>query len=203
VFHTVLDVACRNAVGQTLESDIVAAIWSDFEAPIPGVRSWDGIEMKYWPDGYATPKNHFTFQLVAAKKGRCGAWRQLFADTLRVHGIQSTLLVIKPDVADIADKVPPPAGFPYLARISFVINQDHPGQGNSGPPLLAGQPGPGLPIEFPNHFVSLYEAGSLSSIFDPSYGLWFSSTTALANAQNAWAQASVAGFLPMMPERGV
>jgi hypothetical protein len=101
---------------------------------------------------------------------------------------------IKPDVADIADKVPPPAEFPYLARISFVINQDHPGQGNSGPPLLAGQPGPGLPIEFPNHFVSLYEAGSLSTIFDPSYGLWFSSTTALANAQNAWAQASVAGF---------
>jgi len=192
VFHTVLDVACRNAVGQTLESNIVAGIWSDFEGPIPGVRSWDGIEMKYWPDGYDTPDYQFTFQLVAAKKGRCGAWWQLFADTLRVHGIQSALLGIKPDVADIV--IEPPPNFPHLWGIRFTVYPDHPAQGNSGPPLTRITRGPGLPIDFPDHAVSLYEAGSVKTIFDPSYGLRFSSAEGLTNLQRAWEQACVAGF---------
>lgn len=56
LYHTVVDVACRNAVGKSAATDVVNGIWDDFAGPIPGVLSFKGVEMKYWPDGYSTPK---------------------------------------------------------------------------------------------------------------------------------------------------
>ena len=75
LYHTVVDVACRNAAGKTTEADIVSGTWSDFAGPIPGVKSWDNVEMKYWPEGWGTPEYFDISELVHYKEGRCGAWQ--------------------------------------------------------------------------------------------------------------------------------
>jgi hypothetical protein len=194
LYHTVVDVACRNAIGQTTESNIVAGIWSDFAGPIPGVYNFKNTtngEMKYWPDGFSTPAYFYTSNLVAHVKGRCGAWRHFFRDTLLVHAIQSSLLVIEPDIDGI---IVPPTNFPNIAFKTFTTSVSNPGQGNSGPPLTYQDTGSGIPIDWGDHHVTFYQAESNSIIFDPSYGVMYSSTTGLSNAQSAWTQSSVIGF---------
>jgi len=128
LFHTVLDVACRNAVGQTLESNIVASIWSDF-ADLE-VRRWDGSgPMRYWgPKAFEQPFM-FTADLVREADGRCGAWLQFFKDVLGAHGVPSAIHLIRP-----------PDGFKVL-----LIYESLPGQG--GTPLRR---------DFWNHTVNSY-----------------------------------------------
>jgi len=90
LFHTVVDVACRYAVGQTVESNIVTAIWSDFTDR--SVLKWDGTgPMQYWGPKALSQPLFYTADLVREADGRCGAWAEFFEDTLAVHGVASQI----------------------------------------------------------------------------------------------------------------
>jgi len=143
LYHTVLDVACRNAIGRTIETDIVAGIWSGFEGR--NVNRWDGVgPMRYWgPISYAngldTTKCIDTFDLVKYADGKCGAWGEFFRDTLSTHGVANT---------------------------KHVINSPQNFQGFSIYAILPGQGGTPLARLFSNHEVVSHGV----NLYDPSYG---------------------------------
>jgi hypothetical protein len=200
LLHTVVDVACRNAVGKATEPDIVAGIWRDFHRVVPGVQSWDRVEMKYWPEGWATPTNFTAECLVRDKEGRCGAWQDFYGAVLSVHSIYSGPLGVYPN-PDIPAPAPPEG---YTIRIgqlwiAFVASSGHPGQGNDQLPvnwydLAKGNTTPGLPVDWADHGLTLYTTGTTNIIFDPSYGVSFASADSLDSAKAAWEQTSVVGF---------
>jgi hypothetical protein len=199
LYHTVVDVACRNATGETTESDILNGIWSDFAGPIPGVKSWDGVEMKYWPEGYNTPGYFFTSDLVRYKEGRCGAWQDFFGNVVAIHAISSASLGVYPN--PLIPAPTPPAGYTVLEinGLAFVASSSHPGQGNNQTNVtwldLVNQSSiSGLPIDWGDHGVRLYTTGTSNVIYDPSYGVMFSSDSSLAAAEKAWELYSVVGF---------
>jgi len=155
LFHTVVDVACRNAVGQTVESNIVAGIWSDFADR--SVLKWDGTgPMRYWGNEAYARRNSpsaldTTAELVAYADGQCGAWQEFFSDTLSLHGISCVPHTIRPNA-------------PF---IGFSIYSSLNGQGGS-------------PLErhFRDHAVNSY--GGV--LYDPSYGTNYPSKLAWEDA---------------------
>ena len=197
LYHTVVDVACRNAVGKTNETEIVAGVWSDFSGPLPGVKSWDGVEMRYWPDGWKTPMNFEVADLVRDKEGRCAAWEKIYCAALGVHAIGAQKLDVVPNVNQITPPSPPIGYTEPLGRfMAFVASSSHPGQGNNQTPVTwldfyGGNNSSGLPIDWGDHATTLY---ATNTIYDPSYGVSFSSSSSLDAAKQAWEQASVVGF---------
>jgi hypothetical protein len=181
LFHTVVDIACRH--GGTNQVEVLAGIWGDFVDPIPGVMSYDGTEMKYWPDSYSTPEYLHTSELVKEKKGRCGAWARLFRDALAVHGIPSTVYTV-----NSALKVPgAPPEYTIEVVSGFFIDTSYAGQGNPGPPRAQTETETnGLPYMFPNHAVVKVDMNP-SLIFDPSYGL-------VPISEQIWEDTSVTHF---------
>ena len=151
LFHTVVDVACRNAVGRTVESNIVAGIWSDFNGPIPGVKKFDGAEMQYW--GAFAWSNRYnpsvcgdTPDLVKYADGKCGAWARFYINTLEVHGVW----------IPIPSNITTDDNFTnaWTGR-GFVVYASSSGQGHFSPSN-----------EFVNHAVVKFDG----IIYDPSYG---------------------------------
>lgn len=100
LFHTVVDVACRNATSMTIESNIVVGIWGDFSDR--SVVKADGTgPMKYWGNyvltnvlaNPATLLGGTVGDLVNYSDGRCGAWARFFRDTLKAQGITNSAVV--------------------------------------------------------------------------------------------------------------
>jgi hypothetical protein len=145
-FHSVVDVACRNAVGQTVESNIVAGIWSAF-AGLSVMKSDGTGPLRYWGPFAADPANSdicfSTADLLKYADGKCGAWQEFMWDTLSLHGISSGRHVVTP---------PPFAAFFIYASLA----------GQGGTPLVRG---------FINHAVNSY--GGI--LYDPSYGTSYTS----------------------------
>ena len=164
VFHSVVDVSCRNAVGRTLPTDVVSDIWSDFSGPIPGVLRQDGTAMQYWgPVSVAGSFSNICFttaDLVKYADGKCGAWAEFFNDTLRIQGIDNSY------VSTITNKHIPALS---LTAVGFDVYSTLPGQGNASPVF-----------QFPNHGIVKY--GGI--IYDPSYGVTHAS-------EIAWEDASI------------
>jgi len=166
LFHTVADVACRNAKGLTTESEIVAGIWSDFTDR--SVLKWDGSgPMLYWGDFMWTNRDSnigfSVADLLKYSDARCGAWARFFRDTIKLHGITSAAwkqIVIAPLPGlsthtiwvknwDMSPIFATPPSLPIdLSGIA--------GQGTSNP----------LASAFPDHAVVTYG----TTIYDPSYG---------------------------------
>jgi hypothetical protein len=95
------------------EAGKVNGIWSDFQGPIPGVFSWDHAEMRYWPDGWGTPGNFQAADLVRDKKGRCGAWEDLYRSVLSIHSIGASVLSVYPN-KNLPAPTPPTPSVGYL-----------------------------------------------------------------------------------------
>ena len=196
LFHTVVDVACRNAKGKTTESDIVAGIWNDFAGPIPGVNTWDGVPMSYWAGGVATATT--TADLAKDRNGQCGSWANLLMDTFLVHGIGgSQKIYLTPQYSNDANTEDPgndqglgefliknwsftdpgtaPTLFdPFTHRNNEISPQDGAGgQNNENPPE-----------SFRNHYIVSYDG----KYFDPSYG------NGPFTTKEAWEDASIDGF---------
>ena len=151
LFHTVVDVACRNAKGKSEEIDVFNKIWEEFHGR--SVHPWqDGSKaMKYWgPDAVAAKdtadKYDTTAKLVKHKDGQCGAWASFMGDVLAAHAINT-----HQDKITLSKTYPPdcviPAGFTVYNRL--------PGQG-------------GMPLEtnFTDHQIVKYDG----KFYDPSYG---------------------------------
>jgi hypothetical protein len=171
LYHTVVDVACRNAIEQTNESNIVAGIWSGFTNR--SVLKADGTgPMKYWGTNALAHGNDTnelnrldrTSQLVKYADGQCGAWQKFFYDVLSVHGITSTQHDIhRPSFSRAI----------IIGVISNMVLVAIPGQNNPAPYN-----------NFANHAVNSYG----QHIYDPSYGnKWVS--------QIQWEDNSVAFYL--------
>jgi hypothetical protein len=149
LFHTVIDVACRNAAGGTIESNIVAGIWGDFaDQDVVGADRNDAME--YWGD---FAKNHrydgmclSVSDLVKYKDGKCGAWAGFLITVLAVHGVATAVeSVITTDFSL----------FLGWNGKELVISESLSGQGGTEPLT-----------KFLNHGVVRYG----SKIYDPSYG---------------------------------
>jgi hypothetical protein len=145
LFRTVVDVACRNAMGQTKQTNIVNGIWANFATLI--VNRWDGTgPLLYWGP-FASQRTNSgicftTADLLKYGDGKCGAWASFLQDTISAHGISSVQYDIEPN--------PNP---PYQG---FQVYPTTKGQGNQLP----------LVNLFANHGVIGY--GGV--IYDPSYG---------------------------------
>jgi hypothetical protein len=150
LFHTVLDISCRNAKGKTSEAEIVKAIWSDFSTPtLPGVLKADRMtHMTFWNKKAQLKPLYTTQDLVRDNDGRCEAWASLFCDTLLVQGIQrAEPIEIQP--------------LPNEEHANFVFQfSPQIAQGNIHPPN-----------QFVNHYIVLLD----KNVYDPSYGTFFPS----------------------------
>jgi hypothetical protein len=141
LYHTVVDVACRNAIGQTVESNIVAGIWSDFTTDRSVLKADGTGPMKYWgPVAVAHIGNSpldTTAELVKESDGQCGAWAAFLKDVFGTHGINCT-----------PHKISPPLG-------GFAVYQTLPGQG-------------GVPGKYAFEDHDMVSLGLV--LYDPSYG---------------------------------
>lgn len=219
MYHTVLDVACRRSTGNSDASGAVNSIWKNFNSPASSVLTQDGRTMRYWPQGYFTPGNFTTQALVNTYKddynvdssgGRCGAWSDFMANVLRVQGISARRWSIDPDIALLMD-VPPQ--YKYLFATGLYVDTSHPGQGNVGPIVsdedydAFNNPIYGLPDHFASFAHAVVQIPNVSgavlksdgqpangtvgtTIFDPSYGLFFSEANMDLSKQK-WEDGSV------------
>lgn len=209
LFETVLDIGARNAAGKATDADAVAAIWSDFQGPIPGVlrkvkdgfNQADGQEMRYWLDASDPnlPVVRATCQLLPHMVnpavtqfngvGTCVAWSQLFKETLRAQGISGAAIL---RVLPIYN--PQTTGALLVKNWTFATTGTAPagcapfsfGPGEASD--QAGAPGQGTanpPGGFESHFI----VGFGGSFYDPSYG------SGPFSSQAAWENASLDGFL--------
>jgi hypothetical protein len=168
--HTVVHTACAYAIGQTTESNIVAAIWSKFATrQVPRWNETNGM-LYYGTNALAhinqgTNSFAWTDKLVKYADGQCGAWQNFFHDVLALHAIASTMHII----------YPPPFGDGFIVGTLVGTNITDiaavPAQNNNN----------FIPINFQNHGVNLYNG----LIYDPSYGRTWTN-------QLAWEDGSVA-----------
>ena len=150
LFHTVVHVACSNAAGMTVESNIVAGVWEDFtdreihRADGSGpLEYWGSFAKAHRYDGLCLSLG----DLLKYSDGKCGAWASFLVGAWAVHGISSAVHTeIRTDYSL----------FLNMNGKELVINESLPGQGDTEPLK-----------RFLNHGVVRYA----SAICDPSYGL--------------------------------
>ena len=162
LFHTVVHLACANAVGQTDAEGIADAIYGEFTDRVVR-RVHDNAQMTYWLNNQrgATETPDLLRRLDA--NGNCQAWSALLRDCLRVQGIAADRIRALP-VADESILVKnwrfhdPPSGtgrYPYVVGIDAFDLPGIPGQGNPNPPGA-----------FNGHWITLCNG----AYYDPSYG---------------------------------
>lgn len=149
LFHTVADVACRNARGASQPGPTVAGIWNDFADR--NVCRVDTVPMAYWGGGPNAPKVFSTAGLVFNANGRCEAWGHFFVDTLLTHRIR-----------DGTYSLITTANILHWKGIGICIKPLLGGQSNPSPPSY--------PYYFETHAVVKRTIERVLSIYDPSYG---------------------------------
>lgn len=196
VFESVLDVACRNAVGlrpgEVLQPDfdarnqeVIDAVFGAFEGN--SLTNVKDQALKYWSAGSpGTPVPSTTSSLLKNKDGRCGAWVLFLQDILTVHGIEAHVSEITPSgvAMDMLGEPDPPPGTSALASMEIK-------------PQLSAQNNPAPWNLFANHAV-LKISGSTSTayartIYDPSYGRSYTGSD-LTAAEQMWQDTALNGW---------
>lgn len=177
VFHTLVHLGCKNAIGENTVTACTEKIWNEFVDR--DVRRVDGVQLTYYGSYNCT--NITTAELLAKGDGQCGAWAKFFIDMRKVQGIDDPdeYVIFEPIIDDgfivknwsfsgsglsgIASH--PYFNIPYSPLIlptsynwKFAEVSDNPGipgQGNPNPASL-----------FNNHQVVIS-----GQYYDPSYGL--------------------------------
>lgn len=185
LFHTVVDVACRNASGKSSAVDVVTSIWNNFSAPTLTVRAADGRNMKYWGTEAYSNLYFYTRDLVKHADGRCGAWAKFLVDVFGTHDISSTNVMITPVVPPLEEvSSNPPIGYiPSHNTSLMIVYPTHAGQSMPTPTNNV----------FRNHAV-VKIPNMNKTIYDPSYGNFFAQTTTAAS-ELAWEDESIAGYV--------
>ena len=85
-YHSVYDISCRNANMQSTDTDIIAAVWSEFT---------DQSVLNYADDSlhYYSPKNTVNTNLGSLLNNRnaqCYTFAQLFLSTIKIQGVVRT-----------------------------------------------------------------------------------------------------------------
>jgi hypothetical protein len=192
--HTILHIGCKNAKSKSSVDDVVAGIWSEYTDR--DVRRVDGVQLKYWnppidsdtdPVNGADPDYAEVLKRPAAN-GQCGSWAFQFRACLRVHGLTDGRVnrVLGPQGINgmmlVKNWQFPEAGSGSCEGYNFIYDSDI-----STPELehadvidLAGVPGQGNqnpPGAFVNHFVVIRKG----TVYDPSYGVFATNTSAYEN----------------------
>jgi hypothetical protein len=85
-YHSVYDISCRNADLKSTDTDIIAAVWSEFTDQV--VLNENGDSLFYYK-----PKSTFNTNLGALLKFRnaqCYTFAQLFLSTIKIQGVVRT-----------------------------------------------------------------------------------------------------------------
>jgi hypothetical protein len=85
-FHTVLELSCKNAVGQTTDTGIISKCWSEFTDQV--VLNHKGDSLHYYKN-YIT-SNTVLPLLLKYRTAQCYTFAQLFAALIKVQGINKT-----------------------------------------------------------------------------------------------------------------
>jgi len=85
-YHSVYDISCRNADSQSTDTDVIAAVWSEFT---------DHVVLNYADDSlqYYSPKNTVNTNLGALlnfRNAQCYTFAQLFLATIKIQGVVRT-----------------------------------------------------------------------------------------------------------------
>lgn len=85
-FHTVLELSCKNAKGQTTDTGIISKCWSEFTDQI--VLNYRGDSLHYYKN-YVT-SNTVLPLLLKYRTAQCYTFAQLFAALIKVQGVNRT-----------------------------------------------------------------------------------------------------------------
>jgi len=162
LFHTVVHLACANAVGQTDTEGTADAIYGGFAGRVVR-RVHDNAQMTYWWNNQRGATETPDLLRRSDANGNCQAWSALLRDCFRVQGIAADRIRALP-VADHSILVKnwhfndPPSGtgrYPYVVGADAFDLPGIPGQGNPNPPGA-----------FNGHWITLCNG----AYYDPSYG---------------------------------
>jgi hypothetical protein len=192
LYETVLDIACRNADGQSIESNAVAGIWSGFTGRdvarkvTDGYNHRDGVQMGYWLGGIAEGCQAFENMLTNWNgNGSCIAWSELLYEALQAQGIATEhvykvdpmyyggLMLVKNWTFNSTGTAPTNC-IPFTHLLSEISSNPVPAQGNLSPPPA-----------FVNHWILKYNG----QWYDPSYG------HGPFPSDSAWEYGSLDGFV--------
>jgi len=160
LYETCVKIGCDAAAGKTASAtpqDVVNAVWTNgFSGR--SVSRVDGTQLRYWNPDTTTATN--TAQLIQTGDGQCGAWAELFMDTLSAQGISGAqkigvtstytsspfvtglrdyrgLMLVKNWTFPVTGAAPADvAPFDYLFA-EITDQAGAPGQGNDNPPALS------------------------------------------------------------------
>jgi len=85
-YHSVYDISCRNADGNSSDEDVIAAIWTEFTDHI--VYNYKGDSLHYY-----SPKNTSNTNLGALlnfRNAQCYTFAQLFLASIKIQGVVRT-----------------------------------------------------------------------------------------------------------------
>jgi hypothetical protein len=145
LYLTALDIACRQAAGQSTEAAIVAAVFTPFAARNLR-RVGDGSQLSYWLGGQQRDELEAVLKLPAPN-GTCQAFAQLLGAVYAAHGIGGQIVRVESDWAFLKGD----------CEAEIFINTALPAHANQNPPPY-----------FRNHFIVRAPDGQY---YDPSYGL--------------------------------
>jgi hypothetical protein len=85
-FHTVLELSCKNAKGQTTDTGIISKCWSEFTDQI--VLNHKGDSLHYYKN-YLTSNTQLPL-LLRHRTAQCYTFAQLFAALIKIQGVNKT-----------------------------------------------------------------------------------------------------------------
>lgn len=85
-YRSVYDISCRNAIGNSTDTDVIAAIWTEFTDQV--TLNYKGDSLFYYKTMNTSNTN--LGALLAAKNAQCYTFAQLWLATIKIQGIIRT-----------------------------------------------------------------------------------------------------------------
>jgi hypothetical protein len=194
--ETLFDIGCRNADGETVPADALAAIWGDFTDR--SVARVDSVQLKYWNPRVGSCQTLEAMLADAGGNGTCVAWSRLFKTVCDASGIGGTSIIqiesgYRNDGLLTYDDVPTTRGQFLVKDWTFAATGSasvgcapftHIASEVTDDTGVAGQGSSNPPGAFFNHFIVAYSG----EYYDPSYG------SGPFPTQLSWETASIDGY---------
>lgn len=85
-YRSVYDISCRNADGESTDTDVIAAVWGEFGDQI--VLNYKGDSLQYY--GTKNTSNTNLGALLQYKNAQCYTFAQLFLSLIKIQGVVRT-----------------------------------------------------------------------------------------------------------------
>jgi|GEM_PF-931552 len=126
--HSLFEISCRNAQGDSTESDIINHVWSEFTDRI--VTDVQGDTLGYYSGNVWSQWMPYTFELIKDNFGICDHWGSFFLDLLKIQGLNyaGSYDVVTPEIIN-----PTVCGDPPNASCFYLVNNHHAGLASGNP----------------------------------------------------------------------